>query len=306
MPKSGGVCNSKPSLARARSKARPGSVRWACPQKCRGCRPCRSARPNHTEPDQGAHCCLVCREVCSWKTCSRGPSTHSSRTRPEKRPPESWSYCCCQAERWPACSSTSSLVRTRYCGGSIDQLAAGGAGARPTEAGAGNMGSRMTESGSAHTAARKMPAGKLQCSTEAGRRCPKSEKNAPGQAVFRFGIGRWRRLCCNGRQQHPSRPHHETSDRRPCCPPEKSVGHLPALGHCRGPGDLGRVLWLELWLGQRRHAGLSGGHAAGGHHVHHLHLQLHRAVHRHSACRWPLCLCAPRLRATGGLCGRRP
>src|SRR3990167_10702485 len=28
--------------------------------------------------------------------------------------------------------------------------------------------------------------------------------------------------------------------------------HPSALGHCRGAGDFGRVLWLELWLGLGR------------------------------------------------------
>ncbi len=66
--------------------------------------------------------------------------------------------------------------------------------------------------------------------------------------------------------------------------PQTDPGYLAVVGHRGGAGDFRRVFRLELRLGHRRYARLSGDHAAGRSDVHLFHLQLHRIDHRHSQC----------------------
>lgn len=89
--------------------------------------------------------------------------------------------------------------------------------------------------------------------------------------------------------------------RRACRPTEEGARPLPAVGHRGRARHLGRVLRLELRLEHRRNARFPRRDAAGRHDVHHLHLQLHRTLDRHSARRWPVRLCTARVRAHGRL-----
>ncbi|ABA49155.1 hypothetical protein BURPS1710b_0143 [Burkholderia pseudomallei 1710b] len=81
--------------------------------------------------------------------------------------------------------------------------------------------------------------------------------------------------------------------------------HVAAVGNCRRPRDFGRVLRLELRLGERGHARLRRHRAVRRGDVHDLHLQLHRAHDVDSARGRPVRLCAARVRPGGRLSGGR-